>query len=180
METRRPTRLVYSRRPDGQTDVAESASVGRYHPAEMPSVADRSWASSPGVRRSMQSNRSRDTAPEVAVRSMLHRRGLRFRKHVRPIPGLPCTVDVVFPKERLALFIDGCYWHSCPEHATSPITNGEWWHAKLAATRERDQRNTEALTEAGWHVMRVWEHEDVERVVASVRETLETLRRPDS
>lgn len=87
---------------------------------------------------------------------------------------------MVFPKERLALFIDGCYWHSCPEHASSPLRNGEWWRSKLAATRERDQRNTEALAEAGWHVMRVWEHEDVARVVVRVRDTLERLRRPDS
>jgi len=124
----------------------------------------------------MQSNRSRDTAPEIAVRSALHRRGLRFRKHVRPVPGLACTVDVVFPTERLALFIDGCYWHSCPEHATAPITNSEWWHAKLTATRERDERNTKALTEAGWQVVRVWEHEDPSFVADKIAQTVEGLR----
>lgn len=125
----------------------------------------------------MQSNRSRDTTPEIAVRSALHRRGLRFRKHVRPIQGLACTADVVFPRHRLAVFVDGCYWHSCPEHATTPITNGAWWRAKLTATRERDKRNTEALTEAGWHVLRVWEHEEAELVADKIHAELRTLRR---
>jgi DNA mismatch endonuclease (patch repair protein) len=124
----------------------------------------------------MQSNRSRDTAPEVALRSALHRRGLRFRKHVRPVPGVACTVDVLFPTERLALFIDGCYWHSCPQHASSPITNGEWWRAKLAATRERDLRNTQTLNDAGWTVLRIWEHEEVEAAATRVSEVLHQIR----
>jgi DNA mismatch endonuclease, patch repair protein len=124
----------------------------------------------------MQSNRSRDTTPEVALRSSLHRRGLRFRKHVRPIPGLACTVDVLFPTERLAVFIDGCYWHSCPQHASLPITNGDWWRAKLAATRERDQRNTQTLKNAGWTVLRIWEHEDVEVAAVHVSEVLQRIR----
>lgn len=124
----------------------------------------------------MQSNRSRDTAPEVALRSALHRRGMRFRKHVRPVRGLACTVDVVFPTEKLAVFIDGCYWHSCPEHASSPITNGDWWRGKLAATRERDVRNTQSLKDAGWTVLRVWEHEDAEAAAAHVSEVLQRMR----
>lgn len=124
----------------------------------------------------MQSNRSRDTAPELALRSALHRRGLRFRKHVRPVAGLCCTVDVLFPTERLAVFVDGCYWHSCPEHRSYPITNGDWWRAKLSATRERDEHNTETLTRAGWTVIRVWEHEDVDVAARRVIETLESLR----
>jgi DNA mismatch endonuclease, patch repair protein len=124
----------------------------------------------------MQSNRSRDTAPEVALRSALHRRGFRFRKHVRPVPGVACTVDVLFPTERLALFIDGCYWHSCPQHASSPITNGDWWRAKLAATRERDLRNTQTLNDAGWTVLRIWEHEEVEEAATHVSEVLQQIR----
>jgi DNA mismatch endonuclease (patch repair protein) len=124
----------------------------------------------------MQSNRSRDTGPEVALRSALHRRGLRFRKHLRPIHGLACTVDVLFPKERLVVFVDGCYWHSCPQHASSPTTNGDWWRAKLAATRERDRRNNRVLREAGWTVLRVWEHEDVEVAATLVSEMLQEIR----
>ncbi len=101
---------------------------------------------------------------------------MRFRKHVRPVTGLSCTADVVFPRQRLAVFIDGCYWHACPEHASYPRTNGEWWRAKLEGNRERDQRNSEALEEAGWHVLRVWEHQDTATIVSRVRDTLEGLR----
>lgn len=128
-----------------------------------------SWASSPGVRRSMQSNKSRDTQPEIAVRSALHREGLRFRKNVRPIPQLRCTADVVFTAARVAVFIDGCFWHACPDHRGSlPATNRDWWKAKLEATRVRDLTHTAALEAEGWTVLRVWEHEDVAAVVGAV------------
>jgi DNA mismatch endonuclease (patch repair protein) len=146
----------------------------------MAKVEDGSWASSPGVRRSMQSNRPRDTALETAVRSALHRDGLRFRKHVRPVAGLACTVDVLFPTEMLAVFVDGCYWHACPEHASYPRTNRAWWGAKLEGTQERDRRNADALQRAGWHVLRVWEHEDVAIIVRKVRNSLDGLRRARS
>lgn len=96
--------------------------------------------------------------------------------HVRAVPGLACTVDVVFPSERLAVFIDGCYWHSCPEHVSYPITNGDWWRAKLAATRERDERNTQTLKDAGWIVLRIWEHEDAEVAAAHVNDVLQRIR----
>lgn len=142
----------------------------------MSTVASQSWASSPGVRRSMQSNRSRDTAPEVALRSALHARGLRFRKHVRVVREIACIVDVAFPTERLAVFIDGCYWHSCPEHGSYPHTNTDWWRAKLVATRARDERNTKLLTQAGWKVLRIWEHEDVGAATSRVVRELARLR----
>ena len=135
-----------------------------------------SWALSAGVRRSMQSNRGRDTKLELRVRSALHREGLRFRKHVRPILSLRCTADVVFPRERLAVFIDGCYWHSCPKHASRPKTNGEWWQSKLDRTRERDEHNVQELSRAGWHVLRVWEHQEVTEVVKTVTQALAQLR----
>jgi len=146
-------------------------------PRMMVEIDEMSWASSPRVRRSMQSNRGRDTALELRVRSALHRAGLRYRVHVRPVPGLRCTADVLFPRDRVAIFIDGCFWHSCPEHATRPMTNEAWWNRKLTATRERDQRNTEVLLEAGWHVLRVWEHEDVADVVRDVELLLARARR---
>ena len=129
-----------------------------------------SWASSPGVRRSMQSNRPRDTKLELRVRSALHRSGLRFRKNVRPIPDIRCVADVVFPRERVAVFIDGCFWHSCPLHRTAPRSHGEWWRAKLEATMARDRANTHALEQAGWSVVRVWEHEPDDDIVTAVRE----------
>jgi DNA mismatch endonuclease (patch repair protein) len=142
----------------------------------MAGLNESSWASSAGIRRSMQSNRGRDTALELRIRSALHREGLRFRKHVRPLPGLRCTADVVFPRERLAIFIDGCFWHSCPTHASYPKANRELWQAKLNATRERDNRNRTALKKAGWHVMQIWEHEDLTRTVTRVKTKLDRLR----
>jgi DNA mismatch endonuclease (patch repair protein) len=90
--------------------------------------------------------------------------------------GLRCTADVLFPTERLAVFVDGCYWHSCPEHGSYPITNAEWWRAKLTATRERDEHNAQILTSAGWTVLRVWEHEDADLAAARVSGVLELLR----
>ena len=107
----------------------------------------------------MQGNRSRDTSPEALVRSLLHRRGLRFRKHARPLSGLRCTADVVFPAARVAVFIDGCFWHGCPEHGRRPTTNSAYWTRKLDRNIARDRRNDSALTDAGWTVMRAWEHE---------------------
>lgn len=127
-----------------------------------------SWASSAAVRRSMQSNRPRDTELEVAFRAALHRAGLRFFKHRRPLPGLRCEPDLIFPRLKVAVFIDGCYWHGCPEHASWPKTNEAWWRNKIEQTRRRDDRNDRALREAGWTVVRVWEHEPVEEAVHRV------------
>lgn len=120
----------------------------------------------------MVANRSFDTVPEVAFRSALHRRGLRFRKHAAPLRGLRCTADLVFPRIKVAVFVDGCFWHRCPSHATFPKANAEWWRMKLERNFMRDRRNDDALAEAGWAVVRIWEHEEigaaVDRVVAVV------------
>jgi DNA mismatch endonuclease (patch repair protein) len=136
-----------------------------------------SWASSPAVRRSMQSNRPRNTAPEVALRSALHRAGLRFFKHRRPVAALRCEADIIFPGSRVAVFIDGCFWHGCPQHGTFPKTNAEWWAAKLEATRTRDLKNERALTAAGWTVLRVWEHESTADAVARIRASVSSADR---
>ena len=135
-----------------------------------------SWASSAGVRRSMQSNGPRDTSLEVAVRSALHQAGYRFRKHVRPIPEFRCEPDIVFTSRRVVVFLDGCYWHSCPEHATFPKTNESWWRAKLARNVERDRGNDRALIAHGWTVVRVWEHEPVPDAVDKIRVVLGSKR----
>jgi DNA mismatch endonuclease (patch repair protein) len=134
-----------------------------------------SWAASPGVRRSMQSNRPRDTRPERALRSALHRAGLRFRKHVRPEPGLACEADVVFPSAKLAIFIDGCFWHGCPTHGSRPRLNSDFWTRKLDRNRERDRANDEALVAAGWNVHRIWEHVRVDDAVTEVQDRLARL-----
>ena len=121
----------------------------------------------------MSRQRSRDTTPERVLRSLLHRRGLRYRLHRRPVPGLRRQADLVFAGPRVAVFVDGCFWHSCPDHATSPKSNGAWWAAKLAGNVERDRDTDRRLAEAGWTVVRVWEHEDparaAERVAAAVK-----------
>ena len=132
----------------------------------------------------MQGNRSRDTKPELAVRSAVHRRGVRFRVSVRPEPELPRTADLVLRKSRVAVFVDGCYWHGCPEHRTQPATNPEYWADKIARNIERDAETTDYLQQAGWMVLRFWEHEDPEsvadRVQESVRAALRTRRTLES
>lgn len=130
-----------------------------------------SWASSPAVRRVMLGNRSRDTSPELRLRAALHRAGLRFWKHRRPLPTLRCEADVVFPRIRLAVFVDGCFWHGCPRHGTAPKSNSEWWRVKLERIRTRDRRNLRRLRYRGWVVLRVWEHQvdcDLDSAVARV------------
>jgi DNA mismatch endonuclease (patch repair protein) len=121
----------------------------------------------------MKGNRGLDTVPEIEVRRELHRRGLRFRKHAVPLAGLRCRADVVFPSARVALFIDGCFWHGCPEHGRTPSTNGAYWSEKIARNGARDARNNERLSAAGWTVIRAWEHEPpqevADRVIAAVR-----------
>jgi len=128
-----------------------------------------------GVRAVMQGNRGHDTSPERAIRSAIHARGLRFRKQVSPLPGLRCRADFIFPKERVAVFVDGCFWHGCPIHGRRPTRNSEYWQDKFARNRARDERNNVVLAENGWAVIRAWEHEPVDKVAARVQ--AEVLRR---
>ncbi len=116
------------------------------------------------VSRQMQRMPRKDTGPEVLLRRELHARGLRFRKNYGKLPGRP---DIAFTRARLAIFVDGCFWHRCPEHGTPPKNNAQWWATKLEANVARDRRQDQALVERGWTVVRVWEHEPVE--VASDR-----------
>jgi DNA mismatch endonuclease (patch repair protein) len=109
----------------------------------------------------MVSNSGRESELERELRRRLFARGLRFRKHIRVLPNNRCEPDIAFTRARVAVFVDGCFWHRCPEHATHPRLNGQWWKAKLDANVARDRACDEALTSAGWHVMRFWEHEDV-------------------
>jgi DNA mismatch endonuclease (patch repair protein) len=117
----------------------------------------------------MQGNRSRNTVPEVRLRSALHRSGLRFFKHRRPQPGISCRVDILFPAAHLAVFVDGCFWHGCLEHGTRPGAHSEWWTAKLELNRLRDERNDADLARAGWRVLRIWEHESVDEAARRVQ-----------
>jgi DNA mismatch endonuclease (patch repair protein) len=116
----------------------------------------------------MQANRRRDTRPELLIRRRLHRAGLRYRCDLRiDLPGTLVRPDIVFTRARVALFIDGCFWHSCPIHGIEPRTNSSYWSPKLQRNRERDAANSAALIDAGWLVVRAWEHEDPDDVVDS-------------
>ena len=118
-------------------------------------------ASSPGARAVMRGNRRRDTRAELALRSALHAMGLRYRLDLKIGPGRSAPrPDVVFPRARVAVFVDGCFWHGCPEHGVKPRTNSDYWRAKLARNEQRDASNDTRLSELGWQVVRVWEHED--------------------
>jgi DNA mismatch endonuclease (patch repair protein) len=118
-----------------------------------------SWAASEGTRKSMLANKRRDTSTEIAVRRELHARGLRYRVDFAPLPGLRRRADVVFTRARVAVFIDGCFWHGCPIHGTAPKRNADYWGPKLAANVARDQDTDRRLADAGWRVLRFWEHE---------------------
>ncbi|MFI9566424.1 very short patch repair endonuclease [Streptomyces rishiriensis] len=118
-----------------------------------------SWASSAARRRNMQAIRSRDTKPEWLIRRLVHARGLRYRVSARPLPDLRRTADLVFRPAKVAVFIDGCYWHGCPEHYVSPRTNSGYWSEKVERNVNRDRETDRKLDEAGWLVLRFWEHE---------------------
>src|SRR3954451_8147447 len=107
----------------------------------------------------MSRQRTRDTLPETCLRSELHRRGLRFRVHRRPLPELRREADLVFPRARIAVFVDGCFWHGCPQHATQPKRNDSFWRGKILGNQTRDAETDALLAHAGWISIRVWEHE---------------------
>ncbi len=117
----------------------------------------------------MQANRSRDTQPEMMVRRRLHRLGLRYRVAIAPLPALRRRADIVFTKMRIAVFIDGCFWHGCPTHGRRRFNhNADYWPTKISTNKTRDTDTTEQLRRAGWTVMRFWEHEDPEVVVQAI------------
>lgn len=120
---------------------------------------------------------SKDTTPELALRRALHALGFRYRVAFR-VAGLPRrSVDVAFTRLRLAVFVDGCFWHNCPEHGHLPHTNPEWWRVKLDANSRRDADTTARLEALGWTVIRIWEHEEVGEAARRVALTVEDLRR---
>lgn len=122
----------------------------------------------------MQRQARRDTAPELALRRELWSRGVRYRVDTAPPPTVRRRADIVFTRRRTAVFVDGCFWHRCPDHSTIPKSNRAWWLAKLEANVARDRDTDEQLRAAGWTVVRVWEHEDMaraaDRIEALVRD----------
>ncbi len=116
-------------------------------------------ASSPIVRHVMQRNTGRETSIEKKLRSALHKIGLRFRKDYQPQRQLNIKADIVFPKQKICIFIDGCFWHGCPIHFKIPKINSKWWSEKIRDNMLRDFRQNKDLNERGWTVIRYWEHD---------------------
>ncbi|MEV7185605.1 very short patch repair endonuclease [Kitasatospora sp. NPDC093102] len=133
-----------------------------------------SLETTPKIRARMSKQRSHDTGIEVTLRRTLHAAGLRYRVHRKPLKGVRREADVLFGPARVAVFVDGCFWHGCPEHATWPKNNAEFWREKIEKNRARDVDTDARLAEAGWLSVRVWEHESAaeaaERIIALVRE----------
>lgn len=133
-------------------------------------------ASSPEALRRLRSQRQKDTAGERALRSLLHQRGLRFRVHYA-LPGLRRRADIAFPRLRIAVFADGCFWHGCPEHGTWPKQNAEWWRDKIETNQRRDADTDAHLASEGWTVIRVWEHEQVARASDAIARAVDERKR---
>jgi DNA mismatch endonuclease, patch repair protein len=127
----------------------------------------------------MATTKRRDTGPELALRSAMHRMGLRFFVD-RAVLGNRRRVDVVFPTERVAVFVDGCFWHSCPIHGTTPHQNREWWVSKLDLNRARDEDTDRVLRDGGWTVIRFFEHEDLTVAAHTVFDQLMAIRHPEN
>ena len=134
--------------------------------------SERPPPSSEHARLSMRANRSVDSKLEVKIRSALHRAGLRFFKNRVVGEVVRTRADIVFSKARIVVFVDGCFWHFCPEHGQLPVANGDFWQAKFARNQQRDRCVTESLESEGWSVVRIWEHEPIERAVAKVKKVL--------
>lgn len=134
------------------------------------------YVTSSGRSRNMSAIRRRDTKPEIQLRSQLHQRGLRSRKdYPIRVSGRLIRPDVVFTKHRLAIFVDGCFWHSCPTHGRRPAVNQSYWSPKLEINARRDLEQTNALQASGWIVLRFWTHEETEQMVEKIAATLATM-----
>lgn len=124
----------------------------------------------------MQLTPRRDTPCELAIRSAVHAMGLRFRVDW-PLPGTRRRADLAFVRARVAVFVDGCFWHGCPEHGTWPKANAEWWRNKIETNVRRDQDTVARLKRNGWTVLRFWEHDDCSRAARAIRRTVVANRR---
>jgi DNA mismatch endonuclease, patch repair protein len=142
-------------------------------------VAEYPHPSSAGRSANMRANRRTDTKPELALRRALHRQGYRFRKDYRLdlADGKRVRPDIAFTARRVAVFVDGCFWHACPEHGSKPAANVWYWEPKLRRNVERDRAADAALAAAGWNVVRVWEHETLDAAVTAVLAVLATSSR---
>jgi DNA mismatch endonuclease (patch repair protein) len=122
----------------------------------------------------MRGQATKDTEPELSLRRRLYARGLRYRIDLAPIPGSRRKADIVFTRRKVAVFVDGCFWHACPLHGTQPKSNAEWWATKLARNAQRDRETNALLSDEGWAVVRIWEHEDADAATERVLDALGT------
>ncbi len=128
----------------------------------------------------MSTQRRQDTAPEVAVRARLHAMGLRYRVHAQPLATLRRRADIVFPGAGVAVFVDGCFWHGCPDHGRRRHqVNGWYWPEKIARNQQRDADTDDRLRHAGWRTVRIWEHEPPEEAAHRVRDAVAAVRQAD-
>lgn len=125
----------------------------------------------------MKAAKPRDTAPEKALRSALHKQGLRFRIDQKPIEGLNRRADIIFRSAKVAIFVDGCFWHGCPKHGTQAKANAEFWRNKIERNKERDEETNRLLKKAGWKVVRVWEHESAKKIAGKIYEVVIKAKR---
>ncbi len=130
----------------------------------------------PAVSRRFAATRGKDTQPELAIRRRLHRDGFRFRVHAAPVQGLRRSGDIVFPRRRVVVLIDGCFFHGCPQHYISPKTRTTFWEEKISLNRRRDAETTRLFEADGWTVLRFWEHEDVDQVVGEIKRVVDSAR----
>ncbi|MBF4619346.1 very short patch repair endonuclease [Clavibacter sp. VKM Ac-2873] len=135
-----------------------------------------SWASSDSARSIMRANKRRDTRPELLVRRILHARGLRYRVDHRVVPESRSRADIAFTRQRIAVFIDGCFWHSCSHHLHLPKANADYWVVKLARNVERDGEVTARLRDLGWTVLRFWEHVPAATAAGEIVDAVERRR----
>jgi DNA mismatch endonuclease (patch repair protein) len=123
----------------------------------------------------MQTQKTSGTRIELQVRRKLHALGYRYRVNRRLLPDQKFKGDIVWSGRRLVVFLDGCFWHGCPIHGTTPKSNTEWWRSKINGNRDRDLRVDEILRQSGWTVLRFWEHDDSEQIIESVVQQLEAI-----
>jgi DNA mismatch endonuclease (patch repair protein) len=123
----------------------------------------------------MSSLSRKDTGPELRLRRELHSRGLRYRLQVKVPDNRRRTIDIVFSRARLAVFVDGCFWHGCPSHGVRPLTNREWWNWKISRNQARDVDTNVHLEARGWHVIRIWEHEDMMEAALRIESAVRAL-----
>jgi DNA mismatch endonuclease, patch repair protein len=153
--------------------------VGADNDAPGPGAEPKAATPSPARSRNMAAIRRTDTRPELLLRSALHARGLRFRKdYAVRAEGRIIRPDVAFTRYRVAVFLDGCFWHGCPEHGRPPKSNNSYWLPKLAKNAQRDVEQTQILTEAGWTVIRLWEHVAIGDAVSAVCDALREAGAP--